>query len=129
MRKSFDRIRSKLFERLFRGTTSRRIWCWGREEELKWGIARISAISYQSLARVMRMVNESRSAHRADPGTSPVNDPASLEELLHLLGRSIHGYLWTGAPVGGTGRAPMMDAGLLDPEVLDTDGRPTTDAP
>ena len=66
-----------------------------------------------------------------DPGISWFSDPASLEKLLHLLGRSIHGYVWTGAPVGVTDEVelPMIDAGLLDPEVLDTDGRPTTDAP
>ena len=31
-----------------------------------------------------------------------VNYPASLGKRLHLLGRSIHGYLWTGAQVGVT---------------------------
>ena len=60
-----------------------------------------------------------------------VNDQSFCGEAAPSLGRSIHGCLWTGAPVGVTDEVelPMMDAGLLDPEVLDTDGRPTTDAP
>jgi hypothetical protein len=63
-------------------------------------VARISGISYQSLARVTRMVNESRSAHWGGSRNFVLGYPASLEKLLHLLSRSIHGYLWTGAPLG-----------------------------
>ena len=61
-------------------------------------VARISDISYQSLAYVMRIVNESRSVSRADPGILWC-DQAFMEQLLNLLGRSIQDYLWTGAPV------------------------------